>query len=185
MCIAIEALGPYTRRPEDEPEHLLKYLAKMKALRTKSLPFHHSIEAAIQARLRSGQWPVNELPATILTPRSLKPVEKTDKQGNVLQGYTWRSDPILTFHIPTSASNAYGEAFMRRITCPFLAFFTTHGFRTRFDVDERLSWLTNAQVVTTHTVEGSHHIHLEDPELVAKMVSEWIIERDKTEKARL
>ncbi|KAF9972406.1 hypothetical protein BGZ73_004469 [Actinomortierella ambigua] len=126
----------------------------------------------IGTRLWATAWVEPSLPfmlgysprITVLAPRSLVPVEKTDEHGKIIQGVTWRSDPILTFQIPTRASNAYGEAFM---------------------LDERLKWLRNASIVTEYTVEGSHHVHIDDPEMVAKMISAWIIEQDSSVKARL
>ncbi|KAF9167483.1 hypothetical protein DFQ26_004436 [Actinomortierella ambigua] len=182
----LDNFGPWTRPVEEQPMHLLEHMAQKRALATKRLPFHPSIESAIRARTHNGNWQIREDAAAIFTPRSLMPMERTDDEGQVIQGYTWRSDRVLTIRSATSVSDDYAKAFMARITCPLLAVLASKGFMLlRGVVEERVTWPTNAAVTTVCEVEGFHHVHLEDAPLVAQKVSEWVLAQDRSEKARL
>ncbi|KAF9972404.1 hypothetical protein BGZ73_004467 [Actinomortierella ambigua] len=101
--------------------------------------------------------------------RSLKPVEKTDEQGNIVRGYTWRWDRMVKIFDKLLDSDAYCQAFISRITL----------------TEERKTWLTACSSSTVRVVEGDHHFHLENAPMAAREISEWICAQDKPEKARM
>ncbi|KAF9429729.1 hypothetical protein BGZ94_009699 [Podila epigama] len=185
MCILLDNFGPFTRPVQDQPENLLRHFKEKRALSTKQLPFHPTIESACQARSKAGLWGIELEYARILVPRGLKPIERTDNDGNTIQGWTWSTDRLLTIQSAQSLSDEYVQAFMRRITSPLLAVLASHGLTAmREMVEERTKWMEKTKV-TMRTVEGGHSVHMEDAPQVAREVCGWIFEQDLDQAARL
>ncbi|KAF9923967.1 hypothetical protein FBU30_005987 [Linnemannia zychae] len=180
ICILLDNFGPFTRMIEDQPEHLLEHIEQKKNLPNKQLPFHPTIEAAAQARSKGGAFGLDLPSARIMVPRGLRPYNRTDVEGNTIQGWTWSTDQLLTIRSAQSLSEEYVQAFMTRITCPILAIIASQGLQTiRYMVDDRLPWLEKTKV-TLKDVVGSHSVHMENAPMIAELVCQWILSQDKS-----
>ncbi|KAF9205345.1 hypothetical protein BGZ59_000523 [Podila verticillata] len=185
VTILLDNFGPFTRSIEDQPDHLLEHIQEKKNMPNKRLPFHPTIDSACQARSKSGQWEIEYESAKMLVPRGLRPVERTDEQGNTVQGWTWSTDQLLTIRSAQSLSEKYVQAFVQRITSPVLAVLASRGVANMMGmVEERKSWMTKTEV-TIKVVEGGHSVHMEDAPAVAREVCPWILAQDIGEVARL
>ncbi|KAG0371712.1 hypothetical protein BGX24_001292 [Mortierella sp. AD032] len=185
MCILLDNFGPFARLVEDQPEHLLEHIQQKMSLTNKQLPFHPTIESAAQARSKGGAYGLDLPSARILVPRGLRPIGRTDADGNTAQGWTWSTDQLLTIRSAQSLSEEYVQAFMTRITCPILAVLASQGLHTiRYMVDDRIPWLGQTKV-TIRDVVGSHSVHMEDAPTVAEQVCNWILSQDDGPVARL
>ncbi|KAF9897457.1 hypothetical protein BX616_005559 [Lobosporangium transversale] len=184
LCILLDNFGPLTRDVEDQPQHLLEHIQEKKALATKRLPFHPTIESACRARSQ-GTYGIQPEFARNLMPRGLRPIERTLDDGTVAQGWTWTTDRFLTIRSPQSLSEAYVKAFMSRICCPVLAVLAEGGLLPLTKVsDEREGWITKGKV-TIKGVPGNHSVHMEDASMVAESISSWVLEQNVGEIARL
>lgn len=129
LCILLDNFGPFTRLVEDQPDHLLEHIEQKKNLPNKQLPFHPTIESAVLARNKNGPYGLDLPSSWILVPRGLRPIERTEADGNTVQGWTWSTDQLLTIRSAQSLSEEYVQSFMTRIGCPFLAVLASQGLQ--------------------------------------------------------
>ncbi|CAO3565713.1 unnamed protein product [Mortierella alpina] len=185
LCILLDNLGPWVRSVEDEPRRLLTHMEQKRKLVHKRMAFHPTLESACDARSKGGDFELNRGSARILVSRGLRPVEISDPRDPhnttpPLQGWTWSTDRILTIQPAQTISSVYARAFLCRITSPVLAVMATEGQLK----SENKEWFSNTRL-TIKKVEGSHAVHLENPQLVSGHVCSWIQDQDATILARL
>ncbi len=90
-------------------------------------------------------------------------------------GVTWRWDPRLRAMSPYRLSEEQVEAFLKRIRCPALAVRARNGLS--FDAWQRRSRHASIADLTVVDVDGGHHAHLDSPEIVAAVVSPFLLRR--------
>lgn len=157
----IEGLGPLSGDPEHGPAALLKSIRQMQQLERKRLPIYPNLEEAVQARHKAGglSWQAAE----ILVGRGTKPVDG---------GIRWRSDPRLTFASPLYLTEEQVLAFLGQIRSPSLLIHAESGYLARRDyMARRYEQVPKLEV---KILPGGHHLHLEDPELVARILTEFL-----------
>ncbi|KAG0264819.1 hypothetical protein DFQ27_001017 [Actinomortierella ambigua] len=187
LCIVLDSFGPWSCPVAEQPERLLQFLADKRAAPTKREAFFPSIEAAADARVKGKDFAISKEVAMVFIGRSLKPAERIDEHGSIHRGFTWRWDRMVRIFDILLDSDAYCQAFISRIACPWLALLSTNGFQSKLSAvtETRTTWLTACPSVTVRIVEGSHHFHLEDAPMAAREISEWICAQDKPDKARM
>ncbi|KAG0343796.1 hypothetical protein BG004_004990 [Podila humilis] len=183
--ILLDNFGPFSRSADDQPDRLLEHIRQKRGLPAKRLPFHPTIDSACQARSNGGQWGLELWAAKIMVPRGLRPVERTDENGNVEHGWTWSTDQLLTIRDAESMTEQHVRAFMSRISSPFLAVLATGGFVNMMNVVEDRKSVMNKTDVVLKCVEGGHSVHLENAPSVANQICPWVLAQDVGEVARL
>ncbi len=156
----IEGLGPLSARPADNPPALAKAVAQMNQLQDKRLRVFASLEEAGAARQAASDFSLAA--AALLTARSLKPTAG---------GLTWRSDPRLLFKSLLYLTEEQVLAFLTRITAPTVLI----GGESGLLVSRPLMRQRYAQVsrLEVKFLPGGHHLHLEDPEPVARILNDF------------
>ncbi|KAI9032147.1 Alpha/Beta hydrolase protein [Hyaloraphidium curvatum] len=196
--ILVDNFGPWSRPGKYAPMELIYHLRKSRALVTKAKPTYTTVEAATVARMK-GQNPLSEKAAKPLVARGLMEVElgtdtfedeeeemeDSDSQPDRSRSaapekklYTWRTDQRLTIGAAQHFSEDAAEAYMGRIKSPVLALLAKTGHWTknaRPMLDARIELLKNATGdLVVELVDSTHHLHLEEPELTAKLIVEFL-----------
>ena len=88
-------------------------------------------------------------------------------------GYTWRSDPILKSKSRHYFTEEQAQAFIKEITAPVLLIEAEHTEKDYWYelLQKRLPYVNNLQ---HQIVPGGHHLHLDNPEPVAKAIHEFL-----------
>ncbi len=156
--ILLDALGPLSALPNETPLRLAE-LYRLEIKERRPAPVYPDLQTMVRARLQVGG--LSSESATLLIERSVRPVEG---------GYAWRSDRRLRF-----PSQRYTEeqvlAFFDRIQCPTFAVFAEQGVvLTRLDWEKRAGRIRGLQ---WKRIPGEHHVHMDAPEAVAKIIRAW------------
>jgi pimeloyl-ACP methyl ester carboxylesterase len=162
----VEALGPIGGRPEDAVPRLRQAVAARRiadaapaARLARTLP---SLEAAIDARL--GASKMTRAAAALIVERNLKPVA---------DGVAWRSDPRLKLPGHVRSDEATVQAWLGAIECPVLVLAADPSppYFSPAIRDARLQALRDGRCVS---LEGGHHLHMEQPEAVAAILGPFL-----------
>lgn len=162
--VLIEALGPLARPAEQAVIDLRRAVDARLALADKQLKVYPDRIAARAARMHANG--LSESAADCLMERALAPAAG---------GYIWRSDPRQTLPTPLRGTEEQYLMVLRAIQAPTLAVFADpptpylHGSQAQ----ARLEALRPAH---TLTLQGSHHLHLEDAEPVAAAINAFLLE---------
>ncbi len=157
--VLIEALGPLSASAVEAPTRLAE-LYRVETQERRLDPVYPDLNVIVRARLQVGGLSAEA--ATAIIERSTRSVDG---------GYTWRSDRRLRF--PTLRyTEEQVQAFLRRIRCPTLGIFAEEGlvfkqpfWETRTECIADLKWVR---------VPGGHHLHMDSPESVAKIIRDWV-----------
>lgn len=158
--ILIDGLGSLTTHAESAPEQLQNYIEQHSDQSSK-VPVYSCIEKAMTARKQASQ--INDNGIKVLVERGIKPVEG---------GYTWRSDPRLLKPTPLYLTEEQNNAFLKRITAPTLVIRPEPGYA--FDPEIMQRRLAAIQNLRLEKLSGGHHIHLDDPASVAKVIHRFL-----------
>ena len=157
--VLIDAIGPLTGPADKSLEQTEHYLARRQSLRNKPERSYGSVSEAAEARAQRGHIPLEF--AKILCERGCKQTEA---------GVYWRHDEKLLLPSPLRLTDEQVLPFLEKISADSCLIFASKGFsshktrlQTRIDSVARLK---------TYTVEGGHHIHMEEPQKVAEIVNE-------------
>lgn len=157
----IEGLGPLSGDPLDDVGRLAAATAQMQRNTPKRPPVYPTLSAAAEARQRAGDLTLAA--ATALAERGLK---------RTPQGYTWRSDPRLTFKSPVYLTEAQVLAFLARVTPPTLLIRGAAGYLHGRDwMAQRYAVLPALELVD---LPGGHHLHLDDPTTSAQALAGFL-----------
>ena len=157
----VEALGPVSTPSGKTRESLARAIAERRMLAAKSLRVYPSIEAAIDARVASPVAPVSRDAARVIVERGVRAHEG---------GWVWASDPRLTLTSAMRWSEEQVLDVLAGIACPTLCVMAEPPlpYVSREAIERRLAAVPHARLVR---LPGTHHLHLEDPEPVARAIA--------------
>ncbi len=157
----IEGLGPWSADGQQAPQQLIESMQQMQQLGAKKSPVYECIEDAAKVRQWAGD--LNYAAALTLAKRGLK---------SVPGGFSWCSDPSLRLKSPIYLSEDQVLAFLRTIQAPTLLVKAQSGYLVqRAMMSRRFDSLPGLRVTS---VAGGHHLHLDDPESVARVIAEFL-----------
>lgn len=159
----IDGLVPLSYPVSDVPQLLAKAVRRSARLsaRMSGLKPYASFAEAVAARVNS-RWPVSEAAAISLLERGLKQTEL---------GWVWRSDMALTQPSLVRLCDAQLLAFVQQLSMPVLLVMVEEG--EELALIEPL--LNEVADLTLHTLQGSHHLHLEPQP--AQQIANWMRQR--------
>jgi pimeloyl-ACP methyl ester carboxylesterase len=159
--ILIEGMGAVTGELNDVPGLLRRSIESMKSPPSNKRATYHDLAVLIRARAAAGS--LARKSAEILVRRAVRRDE---------DGYGWRSDQRLKRPYPQYFTNEVMVAFLRGITAPVLLITADGGtLRKRPYFQSRCKAIKNLRTVT---LAGHHHLHLDNPVPVSKVVNEFL-----------
>ena len=160
--VTVDALGPLTREAPDTPAALEHSIDQRRIHLTRQPRPYPDLESA--ARFMEIANPaLDHAAALILAARGTR---------STPDGLVWRADPSIRTGSLLRFTEAQVEAFFRRVACPVLVVLAKDGWpEVPVQIERRLKTLSNARVLE---VEGSHHVHLVNPEDVAPAIGEFL-----------
>jgi len=159
----IEALGPISGRAEEAGTRLKQAVAARRALdANKSARVIADIETAVDARLAASN--MSRAAARLIVERNLRAV--TD-------GFVWRSDPRLMLPTHIRTDEAFVRSWIRAIAAPTLVI-AADPSPPYFTPEMRAGRLADLRDGQVAVIAGGHHLHMEQPEAVAKVLSEFL-----------
>lgn len=159
--VLIEGLGPFTASDEEAPLHLQAQLERERR-RQRAHPRYPTREAAA-ARLVSAVPGLSFAGALRLVERGTLALDG---------GVTWRADPRLRVPSGLPFTEARVQAFLRRIEAPTLLILAEDGWAMPDAiVDARAACVRRLERVR---LPGAHHLHLDQPLEVARVVRSFL-----------
>ena len=158
----IEGLGPLSASPDRTTEG---WRTALGASRVRPRRIHAEREAAIAARTRDSD--LTRPAAELLAERGLQAV------GG---GWQWRHDLRLTWPSTQRYTEPQVLDLLAHIEAPVLCVLSSPRSRVVPDgsIERRLAAVRR---LTLREIAGGHHLHMQSPDAVAKMISEHIHER--------
>ena len=160
--VAIEALGALGEAPERTVERMRDAIAATRALPGKRLRVLPDIDTATRARMQSNG--LSEPVARLLATRGVRAVEG---------GYSWSSDPRLTLPTMQRMTEAQIDNLVAGIQCPTRVIFADPA--QPYLPDEvrrrRVALLPQGELIV---LDGTHHLHMEDPQAVAAAIGDFL-----------
>lgn len=164
--LLVEALGPLTVPPENTLAQLKRGLDERAAFANRrALRVFRDLDAAIEARAMASGF--SSTVARALVERGVQDVEG---------GYIWSSDPRLTLTSAQRYSEAQVLAMLRGVRAPTLLILAEPATSYLPDamMQERAAQVAGIEVVH---VAGHHHLHLESPDAVFGIASQFLRDR--------
>ena len=160
--ILIEGIGSIVQEPEKMPEDFRESAIQWMNRSKKQLPVYPDIESAVKARHQVGG--ILESSVRTLVERGIRPVKG---------GYTWRCDPILKSKSRHYLTEEQAQSFIKGITAPLLVIEAEHTKKDYwYELLQKRIPLVNK--LLHRIVPGEHHLHLDNPEPVAMVISEFL-----------
>lgn len=160
----IEALGPVTWPISETLTSLTQAVSARRSLKGKSKPVYPSFDEALLARAE-----VSKIEPMYIRPLVERALTKVDG------GYTWRADSRLRTPSAIRMSEEQVRDLLVAIQSPVLLVEGESGMlrcNKAQHIQERKPLLKS---LTVHLLKGGHHLHLEDPETVAKLISSFLL----------
>ena len=162
----VEGIGPMTREPEKSHLYLQRSIQQMERIADRAPPLYQNKEQMIEARAKVGDMTIESV--KILIERGI--IELKD-------GVTWRSDPRLRIASPSYLTEEQVNAFLSNISSPSILVTAESGlFTDRSRLDSRCEYVKQLKV---ETLPGGHHLHLDNPQSVAGILSEFFADSSK------
>lgn len=159
--ITIESFGPMTKDAQTSPEQLRDSIESRLTAERSETKQPENLEAVIRARVKAGDLSYEA--AKLLVERN---IEIKDEQ------LFWLTDRRLRTFSSLRMTDEQAKAFMTNIQSPVLAISGTNGFdMMKQRLQERAPWVTQLQ---TEECEGGHHLHMDNPEPVAKKIHHFL-----------
>ena len=165
QIIQLEGMIPLTGSPSEGPERLRQYvdsslLANLGA-KEKRTRVYRSIKQCAKLRQQAGT--ISFQAALDLVSRSTKVVEggvqfSTDPKLKILSGLRFNQEQVLSF--------------IDRITCDVFVIIAKNGYPFDSQILKTIA-ANNPQITFVH-VEGGHHIHMDEPKVVAEIIRNFI-----------
>lgn len=165
----LDSLHPLSRRPDQGPEMLKRSLQQFTAWDPHRETTFPDLDTAVKARLKASPFQQTEASARLIMEYA------TEK---VTRGYRLRSDARLNFRSPLMLSPPQTEAFIQAVEQPVLVILGAQGIvQHRGPVEETLKLFRKVQHMT---IEGGHHVHMDEPKLISERFLEFIQEQAET-----
>lgn len=160
--VMIDGLGVITEDPRHAAQRLTKSLYSVRHPRD-----HRSVfeSQALAARARQLKNRMDDGSALLLARRALREVE---------DGWRWRTDPRAMWDSPYWMSEPHSTNILQGIKCPVLAMITP--VLDRYLGDRQPTRLEAMDDVTVLKIDGGHHVHMDQPELLVDALRQFLIE---------
>jgi pimeloyl-ACP methyl ester carboxylesterase len=165
--VLLDVVGIFTIPVEQATRQLRLSLKSVRKNRSILRPYE-SVEEAMLARQKNS--PLSDAAARLICERAL------EHTGDY---YQWRTDPRLNWRSPQFLTNDQVINILESISSPVLAITTAtiEKFLGGDVLDQRLASIGDC----THVFhEGHHHFHMEEAEIVAAHITEFLKKQDKT-----
>lgn len=166
--VLIEGMGPLGQSPEEAPARLARAILEESRRRAPSDRRYREFEAAVAKRAEVGVMKLDS--ARRLLERA---TERDD------DGFRWTSDPALRTTSRQYYDEAVVKAYLRRISAPTLLVQATQGWP--HDPELLAARAACIRGLETETLEGHHHLHLDDPEPTAERISRFWAQHPRAE----
>lgn len=174
MYIGLDVLKPLIRSSskiiESYTQRLEGHLKVEKRIKNKSEPPAYDWDQLVE-RLHAGtEKSVDVEACKYLLQRNIKPSEHEPHK------YYFSRDSRLKTSLFFAFSQDLAVEMARRIECPYLFIKANQGpyYEDRKYYDEVIEILTQKPNFEYHMVDGTHHVHLNEPEKVAKIINSFI-----------
>lgn len=162
--VLIEALGPLTSKVTETTGALSKAISQRRMLKNKRKPVYNTFEEALTTRAS-----VSEIEPMFIKPLVERALTKIEG------GYTWRADSRLRIPSTIRMSEEQLRSVIPNISAPTLLIEAKSGLlqgKNAQHVQLRKPLIKNLK---THFLEGSHHLHLEAPQKIGKLIEDFLI----------
>lgn len=159
----IEALGPLSDDPDNATVRLRRWIEAERGLRRKSQRVFS--DETVPVRVRMAVNRISKKNATLLVNRGIIPVEK---------GFIWRTDQRLTLPDMRRMTEAQALAWVAGIECPTKAVFAEPA-QEYFPEAARRNRVEKLAHGKVFYMAGVHHLHMEEPEAVAKAIGDHFV----------
>tara|TARA_R110000868_G_scaffold158036_2_gene385751 strand:+ start:7481 stop:8347 length:867 start_codon:yes stop_codon:yes gene_type:complete len=165
--VSIDAIGPMSETAANSPGRLARSVKRIVKASQQPERTYPDKDAMIKARMKANGFTAEE--ALPIVNRSAK---ETD------EGYVWRFDKKLLLPSLIYFTEDQVRAFLGAISMPMLIIEATHGILHKHPlIEERKQCIPN---LTVEVLEGHHHIHLQQPEVVAGLIRAFLIKNGDT-----
>ena len=161
----IEALGPISGQAADAGPRLKSAVAARRALEAKAARAERviaDIETAVDARLAVSN--MHRAAARMIVERNLRAVDG---------GFAWRSDPRLMLPTHIRTDEAFIRSWIRSVQAPTLVI-AAEPSPPYFTPEMRAGRLAELRDGRVAVMAGGHHLHMEQPEAVGKLLREFL-----------
>lgn len=159
--VAIDSIGPLSEESLEAPGRLHRALQMFKNAERMKLKTYLSFEEMVRLRER-----INTVPAELITPLVERAAKSTDA------GYQWRYDPALSLPSLSYFTEQQVLSFLKAIHLPVLLLEADQGVIADSDLLlTRKQAFPQLQVVE---IEGCHHIHLTESELLSLHITTFL-----------
>jgi len=156
--VLIDGLGPHSKDAELAPGLLRRSTQAFADWPETSTTVYDSLEVMVAARKRAGN--IGKEGAELLVSRNAMRVD---------DGYRWRTDRRLLLPSSQPLTELQVLAFLGAIQAPTTLVVATDGLlKSRPETPNRIRTFGAIDVVE---IEGGHHLHLDNPHAVAKVIS--------------
>lgn len=159
--VLIDSIGFITTPADNTTQQLRDGITSRVNLQTKKLRYHTTEASAISARKKVSDLSYNN--AKLLTLRNLL---QTDA------GFIWRYDPKLQLVSPYRLSEQQAKNLVQNIKCPALLICGESG--ADFVKKALDYYLPLFNDISCYHLVGGHHVHMEQPEAVARMTQTFL-----------
>ena len=159
----IEALGPVTSQTKDTQSTLSKALSQRRALKNKRKPIYASFDQALAARAE-----VSDIQPKLIKPLVERALTSVDK------GYTWRADSRLRIPSTLRMSEDQLRCIIPNIKAPTLLIEGKLGLLQSPDAQYIQLRKPLVKQLQIHLLSGGHHLHLEYPNEIGKLLTEFL-----------
>jgi pimeloyl-ACP methyl ester carboxylesterase len=163
MLFCLDALGPI---PSSDEENIERF-SRVYQARNKSFPvrYYSSYQALVESR-QQGIFPLSPNAASIMAKRAV---------GYHQKGWFHQYDRQLRQESLWRMSESNVKHWLERIHCPVkLAVFSAHQWPAYAKVWQQR--IDSVQTILVDEFVGSHHLHMEEPEKIARWISQRLLE---------
>lgn len=159
--VTLDGLGPLSATPDQTASRIR---AAMESVRKagSGLRDYPDIDTAARSRQRASGLPYE--PARLITERSLK------REDGV---YRWSTDPALNWKSPSLLTEEQVLNLLSAIACPTLSVLCNEIAKFDGSIGDGTRWKA-VKNCTNRTIEGHHHFHMDQPEMTAKLIMEFL-----------
>lgn len=161
--LLIEALGALAEGDQRTAQRLRDAFAVRGSPAGQRLRVFPDVATAVRARMRANG--LSEAVARLLVERGIAPAQLEQLSA----GYMWRSDPRLTEPTAVRMTEGQVRALIGGIECPTRVIYAAPAqpYFPETLRRERMALLSDGALVV---IDGSHHLHMEDPGAVAAAI---------------